>query len=82
MNKAELIGAISEKAGLSKKDAEKSLNAFVEAVSDALAAGEKIQLVGFGSFEVKQRAEKEGINPQTKAKIIIPAFKHPVFNAA
>lgn len=81
MNKAELIGAISEKAGLSKKDAEKSLNAFVEAVSDALAAGEKIQLVGFGSFEVKQRAEKEGINPQTKAKIIIPASKHPVFKA-
>lgn len=81
MNKSELIGAVSEKAGLSKKDAEKSLNAFVEAVSDALAAGEKIQLVGFGSFEVKQRAEKEGINPQTKAKIIIPASKHPVFKA-
>ena len=81
MNKSELIGAVSEKAGLSKKDAEKSLNAFVEAVSDALAAGEKIQLVGFGSFEVKQRAARKGRNPQTGAEIEIAAAKAPVFKA-
>ena len=81
MNKAELITAIADKAGLSKKDAEKALNGFVDVVTDTLKKDDKIQLVGFGSFEVRQRAKKEGINPQTKAKIIIPASKHPVFKA-
>lgn len=81
MNKAELITAISGKTSLSKKDAEKALNAFVETIEEALCNGDKVQLVGFGSFEVRQRAQKEGINPQTKARIIIPASKTPVFKA-
>ena len=81
MNKAELITAIADNAGLSKKDTEKALNGFTEVITETLKKGEKIQLVGFGSFEVRERAKKEGINPQTKAKIIIPASKHPVFKA-
>ena len=81
MNKTELVAAIAEKAALSKKDAEKALNAFVESVEDALKAGDKVQLVGFGTFEVKERAARTGINPQTKAQIKIPASKAPVFKA-
>jgi len=81
VNKAELIAAIAEKSELSKKDAEKAVNAFVAVVSEALAKNDKVQLVGFGTFEVRERAERKGRNPQTKAEIIIPASKAPVFKA-
>jgi len=69
MNKTELIASMAEKSQLSKKDAEKALNAFIESVEEALAKGDKIQLVGFGSFEVRERAERKGRNPQTKKKL-------------
>lgn len=81
MNKSELIAAIAEKSELSKKDAEKALNAFVGTIEAALVAGDKVQLVGFGSFEVRERAARVGRNPQTKAEITIPASKVPVFKA-
>lgn len=81
MNKAELIAAVAAQTGLTKKDAEKSVSATLQIIEDTLVAGDKVQLVGFGSFEVRQRAAKEGINPQTKAKIQIPSSKHPVFKA-
>lgn len=81
MNKTELVAAIAANAELSKKDAEKALNAFVGAVEDALKKGEKIQLVGFGTFEVRERAARECINPQTKAKVMVPASKVPAFKA-
>ena len=81
MNKTELIAAIAEKAELSKKDAEAALNASVEAISEALAQGDKIQLIGFGSFEVKERAARVGRNPKTQEEIKIPASKYPVFKA-
>ena len=81
MNKTELIAAIADKAGIAKKDADKALAAFIETVTDALKAGDKVQLVGFGTFEVKERAARVGINPQTKAQIEIPASKAPVFKA-
>ena len=74
MNKAELIAAAAEKAGLSKKDAEKVVNATFEAITEALVAGEKVSLVGFGSFDVKNRAERTGRNPMTREEITIPAF--------
>lgn len=79
MNKAELINAAAEKAGLSKKDTEAVLNSIIEVISDALAEGDKVQLVGFGAFEVKNRAERTGRNPKTKEPIKIPASKVPVF---
>jgi DNA-binding protein HU-beta len=75
MNKTELIAKIAETAGLSKVDAKKALDAAVEAVKDALVAGDKVQLVGFGTFAVKEQPAREGINPATKAKITIPAKK-------
>lgn len=81
MNKAELISAVAEKSEMTKKDAEKVVNAFVTVVNETLAAGEKVQLVGFGTFEVRQRAERKGRNPQTKEEITIPASKAPVFKA-
>ena len=81
MNKTELINAISEKAGLSKKDSEKALSATVDAITDALVAGDKVQLVGFGAFEVKSRAARIGRNPKTKEAITIPASKTPQFKA-
>ena len=81
MNKTELVAAIAEKANLSKKDAEKAIAAFTETVTDALKAGDKIQLVGFGTFEVRERAARTGINPQTKQTITIAASKNPVFKA-
>ncbi len=81
MNKTELVAAIAANAELSKKDAEKALNAFVGAVEDALKKGDKIQLVGFGTFEVRERAARECINPQTKAKVMVPASKVPAFKA-
>jgi len=81
MNKTELISMVAENSGLSKKDSEKALNAFVDAVAEALKKGDKVQLVGFGSFEVRTRAERKGRNPQTKEEITIPASKLPVFKA-
>ncbi len=81
MNKAELIAAIAEKANVSKKVAEDTLNAFVDTVSAQLKKDDKVQLVGFGSFEVAKRAARKGINPQTKKEIKIPATKVPKFKA-
>ena len=81
MNKAELIAAIAAKTGDTKKAAEASVNAFVETVTNALVEGDKVQLVGFGSFEVRKRAARKGRNPQTKEEIKIPASKAPVFKA-
>ena len=81
MNKSELIAAIATKTGETKKDAEATLNAFVNVVSETLAKGDKVQLIGFGSFEVRKRAARKGRNPQTKEEIKIPASKAPVFKA-
>ena len=81
MNKTELVAAIAENAGLSKKDAEKALNAFVGAVEGALQKGEKIQLVGFGTFEVRERGARTGRNPKTGETITIAASKAPAFVA-
>ena len=81
MNKTELIAKIAETAGLSKVDAKKDLDAAVEAVKDALVAGDKVQLVGFGTFAVKEQPAREGINPATKAKIKIAAKKVAKFKA-
>jgi len=79
MNKADLVKNIAEKGALSRADAEKALNAFVESVEEALVGGDKVQLVGFGSFEVRERAARKGRNPQTKKEITIKASKAPVF---
>ena len=81
MKKSDLIAKIAEKAGLTKKDAEKSLNAFIETVTETLAAGDKIALVGFGTFETKKRAARQGKNPQTGAVINIAASTVPTFKA-
>ena len=81
MNKAELIAAIAAKTGDTKKGAEEAVNAFVNVVTNALVKGDKVQLVGFGSFEVRKRAARKGRNPQTKEEIKIPASKAPVFKA-
>ena len=81
MNKAELINAVAEKAGLSKKDTETVVNATIDVIAGALADGDKVQLVGFGSFEVKKRAARVGRNPKTKESIEIPASVVPVFKA-
>ena len=81
MNKTELIAAIADKAGIAKKDADKALGAFIESVTDELKAGGKVQLVGFGTFEVKERAARTGINPQTKQQIKSAASKAPAFKA-
>ena len=81
MNKAELIQAIAEKSGLTKKDAEVALAAVLDSVKDALKAGDKVSLVGFGTFSVKERAARMGKNPQTGAAIEIAACKGPAFAA-
>ena len=81
MNKTELIAAVAEKAELSKKDAEAAVSAVIEAITEALTQEEKVQLVGFGSFEVKKRAAHTGRNPRTKEPIEIPASAMPVFKA-
>lgn len=81
MNKAELISAVAEKAALSKKDSEAAVNAMLEAITSALAQGDDIRLVGFGTFEVKKRNARVGRNPKTKAEIQIPASKVPAFKA-
>ena len=79
MNKAELINAAADKAGLSKKDTEAAVDAAIKAITEALAAGDKVQLVGFGSFETRERAARVGRNPKTKEEIKIPASKVPAF---
>ena len=79
MNKAELIANVAGSAGISKKDAEKAINAFIENIDGALKKGDKVQLVGFGTFEVRERAERKGRNPQTNEEITIPASKVPAF---
>ena len=79
MNKAELVAAVAEKAGLSKKDSEKAINAAFDVITGALVSGEKVQLVGFGAFEVKERGARIGRNPQTKAEITIPASRVATF---
>ena len=81
MNKTELIAAVAEKAELSKKDAEAAITAMVDAITGALSQEEKVQLVGFGSFEVKHRAERTGLNPRTKEPVTIAASKVPTFKA-
>ena len=81
MNKTELINAVADKTELSKKDAEAAVTAAIDAITAALSQQEKVQLVGFGSFEVKTRAERVGRNPKTKETIKIPASKTPVFKA-
>ena len=81
MNKAELIAAVAEKAGLSKKDTEKVINATFDSITAELVAGEKVSLVGFGSFDVKLRGERIGRNPRTKEEVTIPASRVPQFKA-
>ena len=81
MNKTELIDKMAEKSGLTKKDSEKALNAVIESVEEALVNSDKVQLIGFGSFEVKQRAARKGRNPQTMEEIDIPESKIPAFKA-
>ena len=81
MNKAELITSMAEKSKLTKKDAEAALKAFIESVEEALENGERVQLVGFGTFETRERAAREGRNPSTKEIIKIPASTVPVFKA-
>jgi len=79
MTKPEIVSAIAEKAGVTKKVAAATLEAFIETVMDALKKGEKVALVGFGTFEVRERKPRKGINPQTKKPIQIPAKKVPAF---
>ena len=81
MNKTELVAAMAEQTNLSKKDAEAALKAFIDVVSEELKKGEKVQLVGFGTFEVSERAAREGINPRTRETIKIAAAKTPKFKA-
>ena len=81
MNKAELVAAIAEKTELSKKDSEKALKAFIDVVTEELTKGEKVQLVGFGTFEVSERAAREGRNPQNGQTMTIAASKAPKFKA-
>lgn len=81
MNRTELIDAMSEKAEISKKATDEILKAFIEVVSDTLAKGDKVQLIGFGTFETRARAARKGLNPQTHKEIKIPACKAPAFKA-
>lgn len=81
MTKTELIAAIAEKTEMTKKDSEKALTAVIDTITETLANGEKVQLVGFGTFEVRERAERTGVNPQTQKKITIAATKAAAFKA-
>ncbi len=81
MNKVELIAAVAAKAGLSKKDADKAIAAVISSIEETLVKGDKVQLIGFGTFEVRERAARVGRNPQTKEEIKIAASKQPVFKA-
>ena len=79
MNKNDLVHAVAENAGVSKKDTELVLNSILSVISDALKSGDRVQLVGFGSFETRERAARKGLNPRTREEITIPASKVPVF---
>lgn len=79
MNKTELIAAVAEKTGLERKESEQAVNAVFDAITEALAAGEKVSLLGFGAFEVKERAARVGRNPQTKEAMTIPAYRTAAF---
>ena len=81
MTKTDLIAAVATKIGASKKDSENAVNAVLSAITESLVNGEEVRLVGFGTFAVKERAERKGINPQTKEEIVVPASKLPVFKA-
>lgn len=81
MNKTELVASVAEKAGLTKKDAEKAVSALFTSVEEELIKGEKVQIIGFGTFEIKAREERKGRNPQSGEEITIPASKNPVFKA-
>jgi len=81
MNKAEFIDAVAAKEGMTKKDAAQAVNAVFDCISEALAAGDKVQVIGFGTFEVRAHAAKQGRNPKTGAAITIPASKSPAFKA-
>lgn len=81
MNKTELVNAVAEKADFSKKDADKAVAAVLDSITDALAQGDKVQIVGFGTFEVRARAEKQGRNPKTGEAMIVPASNLPAFRA-
>jgi len=81
VNKSELIGVVAEKTEMSKKDTEKAVNAVFESIMETLAKGDKVQLVGFGTFEVRERKQREGRNPATGETITIPALNVPVFKA-
>jgi DNA-binding protein HU-beta len=81
VNKVELVSAVSDKAGITKRDAEKAITALVETIEDALKTGEKVSLVGFGTFEVRDRKPRVGRNPQTGEEIRIPASRVPSFKA-
>ncbi|SHH96343.1 DNA-binding protein HU-beta [Clostridium grantii DSM 8605] len=81
MNKSDLVAKMAERSGLTKKDAEMALKSFIETVEEALEGGDKVQLVGFGTFETRARAERQGRNPRTKEEITIPASVAPVFKA-
>ncbi|AMP21299.1 DNA-binding protein [endosymbiont 'TC1' of Trimyema compressum] len=81
MNKGDLVGVVADSTGLSKKDAEKAVSAVFQGIKDSLKKGEKVQLVGFGTFEVRERAARTGHNPKTKEPMQIPASKVPAFKA-
>lgn len=81
MTKVELVNKVAEKCGSTKKDAEKAISAVIDSITEALNAGEKVSLIGFGTFEVKERSAKEGVNPRTGEKIAIAARKVPAFKA-
>ena len=82
MNKTELIGAVAQEAEMTKKDAEKAVKAVIDVISKTLEKGEKVQLIGFGTFEVRQRKAREGHNPATQKAIKIPAFKSPAWRVS
>ena len=82
MNKGELIETISAKTKMSKKDSQAALDAICESISEALTKGDKVSLIGFGTFETRARAQRKGRNPQTGAEVIIPAKKAPAFKAS
>ncbi|MDD3692422.1 MAG: HU family DNA-binding protein [Oscillospiraceae bacterium] len=81
MNKVKLVSSVAQKSGLSKKDSEKAVTAMLDSIVETVASGDKVQLVGFGTFEVRERQQRTGRNPRTKEEIIIPASKQPVFKA-
>ncbi|MCI5911185.1 MAG: HU family DNA-binding protein [Oscillospiraceae bacterium] len=81
MTKTDLVSMIAERGGYTNKDAEKALSAVIGSITDALTSGEKVSLVGFGTFEVRDKAERKGVNPHTHEEIIVPARKSPAFKA-